>query len=259
MKKSLNLTFCGLLISGFLAGHVEGQSVDDVLEKMIKALGGRAKLEAVKDVTITHTFKMMETGMSGSMTRFQKNPSMLRMDINVMGRVITQAYDGQAARTVNPQTGAAEDMPAEEAESFVKDALGYEALLDPRKHGLTYAVKGKEIIDGKEYIVLEQKFSDEYTITQYIDPKTYLPYKAVAKAYDRMLMETEGETIFTDYREVDGIVVAYNLMIFEGREEKITLTVMDVTFNSGLEDSLFKMEGSATRILVQFRGRRSPS
>ena len=56
------------------------------------------------------------------------------------------------------------------------------------------------------------------------------------------MMETEWETIFTDYREVDGIVVAYNLVIFEGGEEGITLTVTDVKFNSGLEDSFFKME-----------------
>ena len=57
-----------------------------------------------------------------------------------------------------------------------------------------------------------------------------------------MMMETEGETIFTDYREVDGIVVAYNLVIFEGGEEGGTLTVTDVKFNSGLEDSFFKIE-----------------
>lgn len=30
MKKTLNLTLAGLLIFGFLAGQVNGQSVDDV-------------------------------------------------------------------------------------------------------------------------------------------------------------------------------------------------------------------------------------
>ena len=242
MKKTLNLTLVGLMIFGFLAGQVNGQSVDDVLEKMIKAQGGRAKLAAVKDVTISATFEMTDTGMSGDITRYQKNPNMARMDIEVMGMVITQAYDGETAWALNPQTCAAEDMPAEEAKSFVRDAHGYEALLDPKKHGLTYSIKGKETIEGKEYIVLEQTFSDDYTITQYIDTKTYLPYKAVAKAYDQMMMETEGETISTEYREVDGITVAYNLVIFEGGEEVITMTVSDVKFNSGLEDTLFKME-----------------
>jgi hypothetical protein len=69
-----------------------------------------------------------------------------------------------------------------------------------------------------------------------ISTKTYLSYKAVAKAYDQMMTETEEETIFTDYREVDDIVVAYNLVIFERGGEDITLTIKDVKFNSGLED-----------------------
>lgn len=242
MKKTKNLTLAGLLIFGILAGQVNGQSIDDVLEMMVKAQGGRAKLAAVKDVMISGTFEMTATGMSGDMTRYQKYPNMLSMDIEVMGMVITRAYDGENAWVLNPQTCAARDMPAEEAESFVRDALGYEALLNPRKHGLIYSIKGKETNDGKEYIVLEQKFSDDYTIIQYIDTKTYLPYKVVAKAYDQVMMETEGEIIFTDYREVDGIVVAHNLVIFEGGEEGVTLTVTDVKFNSGLEDSFFKME-----------------
>ncbi len=157
MKKTLNLTLAGLLIFGFLAGQVNGQSVDDVLEMMIKA----------------------------------------------------------------------------QAESFVRDALGYEALLNPRKHGLTYSIKGKETIEGNEYIVLEQKFSNDYTIIQYIDTKTYLPYKAVAKAYDQMMMETEGETIFTDYREVDDIVVAYNRVLFLLHRTKFNNKLLLLFYSSG--------------------------
>jgi hypothetical protein len=37
-------------------------------------------------------------------------------------------------------------------------------------------------------------------------------------------------------------VVAYNMVIFEGREKGVTLIVTDVKFNSCLEDSFFKME-----------------
>jgi hypothetical protein len=35
------------------------------------------------------------------------------MDIEVMGMVITQAYDGEDAWVLNRLTGAARDMPAE--------------------------------------------------------------------------------------------------------------------------------------------------
>jgi outer membrane lipoprotein-sorting protein len=102
--------------------------------------------------------------------------------------------------------------------------------------------KGKETIEEKDYILLEQRFSDDYTVTRYIDTETYLPYRVAAKRYDQKMMETEGGTTFTDYRDIDGITVAFNRVIFEGGEDKISMTVRDVKLNSGLEDSLFKVE-----------------
>jgi hypothetical protein len=68
MKKTLSLTLTGLLVFVFLAELANGQSVDDMLDKMIKAQGGRAKLEAVKDAVISGTFEMAATGMNGDWT-----------------------------------------------------------------------------------------------------------------------------------------------------------------------------------------------
>jgi outer membrane lipoprotein-sorting protein len=231
----------GLLIFGFLAGHVFGQSIDEILEKMIKAQGGRDKLASVKDATVTGTFEMTMMGMSGQMTRYQKDPNLLRMDIEVMGMMITQAYDGEVAWSTNPQTGGVEEMPEVAAEYFIRDTYGYDALINPKKHGISFAFKGKENIEDKEYLVLEQSYKDGYTVTMYIDSETYLPYKTKAMTLDQMMEETEGETIMTDYREIDGILTAFQMTIFQGGEEFIVFTAAEVEYNTGLDDSLFKM------------------
>jgi outer membrane lipoprotein-sorting protein len=242
MKKYLSLTLTGILVFSFLAGQAYGQSADEILEKMIQAQGGRDKLASIKDATVSGTFEMPAMGMSGDMTRYHKEPNLFRMDIEVMGMLITQAYDGEIAWVLNPQTGMTEEMPEVQAEYFKRDTLGNAALLNPKKYGISYAYKGKEKIEDKEYHVLEQSFSDGYTITMYLDPKTYLPYKIKAIALDQMMMETESESIMSDYREVDGMMTAFLVTIFQGGEEFIVFTVSEIKYNTGLEDSFFKME-----------------
>lgn len=242
MKKSLSLILTGFLVVGFLAGQVFGQSADEILEKMIEAQGGRAKLASIKDATVTGDFEMPAMGMSGQMTRYQKEPNLLRMDIEIMGMVITQAYDGEIAWMVNPQTGMTEEMPELQAEYFIRDTYGLASLLNPKKFGITHAFKGKEKIEDKEYLVLEQSYKDGNTITMYVDQKTYLPYKTKATALDQMMMETESESIMSDYRKIDGMMAAFQMQIFQGGEEFIVFTATEIKYNTGLEDSLFKME-----------------
>lgn len=242
MKKSLSLTLTVLLMLGFLAGQVFGQSAEEILEKMIEAQGGRAKMASIKDATVTGTFEMPAMGMSGETTRYNKAPNLFRMDISVMGMVITQAFDGEVAWMVNPQTGMTEEMPELQAEYFKRDIYGFGVLLNPKKLGISFTYKGKETIEGKEYLVLVQSFSDGYTITMYVDPKTYLVHRSKAAALDQMMMETVSESVMSDYREIGGIMTAFHIQIFQGGEEFIDYTLTEVKFNTGLEDALFRME-----------------
>ena len=242
MKNTIILTLTGILVFGFLAGQVFGQSAEEVLEKMIEAQGGRDKLASVKDTTVTGTFEMPAMGLSGQITRYHKEPQLFRMDIEVMGMVITQAYDGEIAWALNPQTGITEEMPELQAEYLKRGTFGFAAILNPKKYGISFAYKGKENIEDKEFLILEQSFSDGYTIMMYLDAKTYLPYKAKATTLDQGMMETEEESYMSDYRDVDGIMTAFHMQIFQGGEEFIVSTMTEVKYNTGLEDSFFKME-----------------
>jgi hypothetical protein len=56
-----------------------------------------------------------------------------------------------------------------------------------------------------------------------------------------MGIEVEAETFFSDYKKVDGIMVAHTLVSYQDGEEFMTMTITEVKFNSALEDSLFAM------------------
>ena len=162
--------------------------------------------------------------------------------MELMGMVITQAYDGEIAWGLDPSTGSIQEMPEEQAKDIERMALGNDSILHPEKYGITYSYIGKETIEGQDYHILEQAFEDGFITTMYIDAKTYLMYKAKSKAPNQMGVEVDQEVFTTDYRKVEGIMVAHEMRIMQEGEEFLTMIFTEVAFNTGLEDSFFKKE-----------------
>jgi outer membrane lipoprotein-sorting protein len=241
MKKTLTIGLLGLFLVGLSVAVGYGQTAKEILDKMIDAQGGRKVLAAIKDTTIAANIELTQQGMSGNLNIYQKEPDKMRMDIEIAGMVITQAFDGVKGWQINPMAGGiAAEMSESETRDFKKQAMGNDSLLNPEKFGITYAFKGKEKIQDKEYLVLEQSFADGQKITMSIDPVTYLTYKAKAKV-NQMGTEIDQETIFGDYRKEGDTVAAHTMTVFQSGTETMKMTFNKIAFNTGIQDSLFKM------------------
>ncbi|MBN1224050.1 MAG: hypothetical protein JXB23_12455 [Candidatus Aminicenantes bacterium] len=242
MKKIALFCLFGLLLFSLMSSLGFSQNISDIMEKMIEAQGGRKVLEGIKDTTISGTLEITQMGLSGTMTMYQKEPNKSRQDIEVMGMVITSAFDGETAWALNPQTGASEELPEDAAAEAKRGALGNAVLLTPEKFGVTYAFKAKENVDGKDCLVVMQTFADGHEAAIYLDAKTYLTHKTKQMAMNQMGVEVEQEMVFSDYKKVDGAVFPFSVTIIQDGEEFGTMTATDVKINSGLEDSFFQME-----------------
>jgi outer membrane lipoprotein-sorting protein len=244
MKKVFSLSLLGVFILSFLSAPGFGQDLADIQKKMIDAQGGRKVLEAIKDTTITGDIELTQMGLTGTMTMYMKEPNKSRQDIEVMGMVITNAFDGEMAWMINPQTGSSEELPEEMAAEAKRNALSQSnsLMLNPEKYGVKHTFKSKEKIDDRDCLVLVQTFPDGHEVTLYVDAETYLLYKTVQLASGQMGGEVEQETIFADYKKVDGYVYPFTITIIQDGEEFGIMTATEVKINSGLEDSLFKME-----------------
>ena len=241
MKKTLTICLLGLFLVGLSVAVGFGQTTKEILDKMIDAQGGRKVLAAIKDTTIAANIELALQGMSGNLTIYQKEPDKMRMDIEIAGIVITQAFDGVKGWQINPMAGgAAAEMSESEARDFKKQAMGNDSLLNPEKYGITYVFKGKEKIQDKEYLVLEQSYADGQKITMYLDPLTYLTYKANAKV-NQMGVEIAQETIFGDYRKEGDTMTAHSMTVFQNGAESVKMTFNKIAFNTGIQDSVFKM------------------
>jgi len=240
MKRIISLSVLSLFLFS-LAVLAPCQTTEEVVEKMIQAQGGRDALAKIKDSTFIGTIEMIQMGITGAASMYQKEPNMMRMDAEVMGMTYTQAYDGETAWMINPQTGETTKMPEKETVYMKRQALGNDALLNPKKYGITYNYTGKEKIAEKEYLVLEQTYSDGYKATIYLDPETYLVYKTKGFTLNQMSVEVEQESILSDYKEVEGMMIPHTITTYQDGEEFMTITLTEVSFNTGLEDSFFKM------------------
>ncbi len=236
------MTF-GVLLGFFLSSSaLSAQTADELLAKMIEAQGGKKVLEGIKDMTLTGTLEVVPQGMEGSLTVYKKEPDKRRSDIEIMGMLITNCFDGKIAWGTNQQTFAIEEFTGPQAENIKREAMPVVSVLNPEKYGISHTVKGKESLEGKEYFVLERKYQDGYTATIYVDPETYLPYRTDAIVTDATGVERAIENYATEYKKVDGFMVSHSVTQFVDGMEYLSITISEVKFNTGIEDNLFQME-----------------
>jgi len=237
------MIFCilGIFLVSVTATPGYSQTAEEIIQKMIKATGGRKALESIDDSTLTGTMEFVQEGVSGEITVYKKEPSKMRVDVEVMGMVITQAYDGNLVWWTNPQTGATEEMPANEAASMKRDALPRDATFNPEKYGISFTSKGKEALEGKDHYVIEQTYADGFIATLYVDCATYLITKSKG-TLESAIGEAEFEQHASDYKKIQGLMIAHKFTTYMNGAEARILTITDVQYNTGLEDSMFKME-----------------
>jgi outer membrane lipoprotein-sorting protein len=242
MRKAITLALAGAVVIAALPLAASADEAGDILERMIAAQGGRKVLESIKDTTVSGSMELIQQGMTATMTMYQKEPNLMRMDIEVMGMVITQAFDGQKGWYLNPQTGTAQEMDENMNKEFKRQALGNDSLLNPAKYGIAYAAKGREKVGDKDYLVLEQTMADGHKSTLYIDPDTGLLSRSKTMALSPMGGgEVQGETIMGDYRKEGEAMMAHSMTILQDGAEFARMTLTKIEFNKGLENSLFQM------------------
>jgi len=241
MKKVYSIFLLSFFLVALMTFPGSGQTTEEIIKKMIDAQGGKKLFESIKDLTLSGSMELVQQGLSGSITIYKKEPDKRRVDFEVMGMLITQAYDGQTAWWVNPQTGSKEEMEEQQAAEMKRESLPIVSILYPEKYGFSFDYKGKEQIEGKDYFVIEETYPDGFKATLFIDTETYLTYKAKVKTMGPMGNEVEAEQFIFDYKKVEGLLVAHSMITFIEGEEFMKITFIGMKLNTGLEDSFFKL------------------
>ncbi len=210
-----------------------------VLDEWITAQGGREAISKIKDNRISCSLSLAAQGLNGTLTIQQKNPGKIRQDIDIMGMKIIQAYNGTKGWMTNPGTGTIEDMPELLTTELKRGAMDNEFMLNPEKHGVVFTLEGRQTIEGNEYLVLKETYSDGLVATHYIDSRTHLLFKTVAPSLGQMGEKVERETFMSDYRDLEGTKVPFMININQGGSKYATCTVKEYKINTNPDDSFF--------------------
>lgn len=238
----LRKSIAALALAALAVTPAMAQTVDEVLAQYVKAKGGMEKLKSVKTMRATGKM-MMGQGMEAPFVMMGRRPNATRIEFVFQGMTGVQAFDGKNAWMVMPFMGKKdpEAMPEEETKMMAEQADLDGPLVDWKEKGHKVELVGKEQVEGADAYKLKLTMKNGTVRTYYLDAESYLEIKAEGKRKMRGT-EVEGETIFGDYKDVGGLMLAHTLENgAKGSPQRQKMVFEKIEINPDLPDSLFAM------------------
>jgi len=238
--KKLSVFIVLLLFFG-ISSNLSAQTVDEVINNHIKAIGGMDSLSAIKTMVITGTFG--GGGMEFPVTMTYKRDYKVRMDISFQGNSQIQAFDGTTAWQINPWSGKKdpEKMPAEGIKSM-KEMSDFEGqLVNYKQKGYTAELIGKEDMEGTEVYKIKLTDKDNDVTYFYLDTQSYLILKQSSKRKIKE-KETEQDVYYGNYQPFGGVMMAMSMEFkTKGNDHSQVGTMKTAEINPVVDDAIFVM------------------
>jgi len=231
MKRTFILT--ALMLFAFIGSHA--QSLDEVLKKHYAATG-QEKIAAVKTFYVKAKMSMM--GMDMPMIIQMKKPDKFRIEMEVMGQKIIQAYDGTTGWMQNPMAGAGiTDLKGPELKQAMSQADLEGELFNYAKKGHTAELLGKVNADGKEAYKIKLTNADGTVKDYFIDADSYLISKIKATV-ESMGQSVDVETKVTDYKDINGIKIGSKMEVSTPMGAQ-SMIMEEIKLDENIDDSIF--------------------
>ncbi|WP_138478932.1 outer membrane lipoprotein-sorting protein [Dyadobacter bucti] len=229
--------FLTVAAAAFLSVSAYAQTVDEIVDKHVAAMGGLDKLKSVNTIITERSIAVQGMEIPSKSTLVVGK--FLRSESTIMGNAMVQVVDGKTGWMIRPTqmggTGEPEDMPADQVKQQASQLDPFGSLVNYKEKGNKVELVGKEKVDKKDNYHLKVTGSDGQLSDQFIDAETYL----ISKVKMDMGGET-GEIDFSNYKEVDGIKFANTLEMSNAQMGLITLLTNKVVINAQVDEALFK-------------------
>lgn len=232
-----------LHLAWLLAAPVFGAdqgTVDGVLEKYVKAIGGKAAWNKVASRSIQAEFEGPGGATSGwSLQAKAPNQRLTRMESSPWG-VLLDGFDGTTAWSKN--INGVQTKNGDELSGAAKDAdFRREVRLKELYPDLAF--KGTETLDGEAVHVLESQPTPSSQERFSFSAKTGFLVRQQSKFKNAEGQDTRVEIRYSDYRAVDGLQYPHLQrfkIVAAGQELEFVMKVQKVKHNERFEDSLFR-------------------
>ena len=214
-------------------------TVDEIIAKNIETRGGMDALKAVESARMSASISVQ--GMDLPVSMVFRRPNKLRVEVEMQGMKVVQAYDGETGWIIMPMMGSTEPSKMSGAQlKQIEEQSDFDGpLVDYEKKGHTVELVGKEDVEGTEAykVKLTKENGDESHY--YIDTEYFLVFKQVGRT-DMQGMEVNATTNYSDYKEVGDIVLSHSQeVVAEGMPTGFVVKVNEVELNVDVDESQF--------------------
>jgi outer membrane lipoprotein-sorting protein len=225
-----------LAIGAYAQGGAALPTVDQVLDKYIAAVGGKAALEKQTSRVEKGTLEIPAFGMTGNMESFSKAPNKTAFVLDLPGfGLVKQGYDGEIAWSQDPQTGLRQLSGPELAAMKLNSDFHRDIKLKALYPKIT--VKGKDKVGDKEVIVLEATPKEGSAEQWYFDVATGLMIRRDFEL-DSPMGKTPIQMFVDSYMEVDGLKIpAVTRQVRPDMTFNVKIT--EVKHNVAIDDAKF--------------------
>lgn len=208
-----------------------------IIDKYVKAIGGREALLKHKSRFQTGTIELTPMGVKGTVESYSRsdNRSLTKVSLAGVGDIL-DAFDGTTGWTSNPLQGSRVKEGKELQQAKRLSTFGREANLDTIYSGLT--VRGVEKVGDRDAYVVVASSEGLPDDILYFDMETGLMLRS-----DSIVIAPEGQqatsTFYEDYRDVGGVKSAFKIRAKTPAFE-INTVVSEIKYDVTIEDSKFK-------------------
>jgi hypothetical protein len=223
----------------------EGAAARALLDRVIAAKGGLDTLRAVKTLTVVTMSDLPSPNgvVAAKATTLLAYPDRVRVETELPDAKIVQAFDGTRAWIKDPR--GVHDVPDRAVEdlrlSLRRDTI---SVLLAAHDGQVRARLLPDVKDakGRRYRALELSGKALDPMVLSIDPDTFLIAKQtyVTGGVGQPLIEE----LFTDYKPVDGVQIAFGASVQRGGTQVLDRRVQTIRINAPVDPALFKRPAS---------------
>ncbi len=224
-------------------------TIDDLLTKMIAAYGGEENLRKHKSSLATVEVDLENQGVMAKGTISARAPNLTasEMTFTALGKKLgslTSYFDGAAGGEII-SFAPAETYSGKRLEDIKAGADFYDVLNWKKNYqSITFKRMGK--VGDEEVYILERKTEKGTPVTDYISTKSFL----VLRRDSVVANETSGIELpqtenFSDYRNVDGVMIPFKMVANNIANGDIVLRVVDVKFDVDIPDTVFRKPAMA--------------
>jgi zinc protease len=210
-------------------------TVDQVLDKYVDALGGRAAWKKITSRQSTGTIEVPAMNLSGTFQVIEKAPNQTLSVVVVAGANFREGFDGKMGWSDDPQNGVREQSGAE-LEEARRQADFYHPL-DLRQLYKKLTLTGTEKIGERNTYVVEGATGSGDPDKMYFDTETGLALRVVGQHHSPEGVSVVQEDL-DDYRAVDGVRVPFSIRQTSA-ENVFTIKIAEVHQNLPIDDAQF--------------------